>query len=119
MMLLAQIPTPPSGAIENWLISAAALASMALLFKKLFFRKTPLERQFAEKGEFFLAQEKIERELTVLRDKIDDRFLILGEKIEQMKWEILTAGEKRGSSIHRRLNELESGLARVDERSKS
>ena len=53
-----------------------------------------------------------------LRDKIDARFVSLGEKIEEMKGELLTAGERRARSLHRRINELEAGLARVDERTK-
>jgi hypothetical protein len=109
--ILSQIPSPPAGAIENWLLPAAAVASMLLLFKKLFMRKTPSDSEFVTKAEFRI-------ELNGLRDKIDARFLNLGEKIEEMKGELLSAGERRGSSIHRRINELEAGLARVDERTK-
>ena len=46
-------------------------------------------------------------ESTRKSDKIDARFLTLTEKIETV-----------GASIHTRLNQLEAGLARVDERTK-
>jgi len=104
--------------MESWLISAAAVVSMAALAKKLFVRKPPIEAEFVTKAEFRMLREDVERELNSLRDKIDARFVSLGEKIEEMKAELLAAGERRSSSIHRRLNELEAGLARVDERTK-
>jgi hypothetical protein len=116
--MFSQIPNPPNGAIESWLITAAAVASLVLLGKKLFIRKPPIEAEFVSKAEFRTFRESVERDLNGLRDKIDARFLTLAEKIEGMKMELLVAGERRGSSIHRRINELESGLARVDERTK-
>jgi hypothetical protein len=116
--MFSQIPLPPSGAIESWLVSAAAVVAMIALGKKLFLRKPPIEAEFVSKAEFRIFRENVARELNGLRDKIDARFLSLGEKMEEMKSELLTAGERRGSSIHRRINELESGLARVDERTR-
>src|SRR5438477_398870 len=97
--MFAQLPAPPSGAIENWLVSAAAVASVAVLAKNLFARK-PAEPEFVTKTEFHHA-------LDGLRDKIDARSLTLGEKIDLMS-----------GSIHHRLTQLESSLARVDERTK-
>ena len=94
-----QIPTPAPGSIENWLLPAAAVASMALLFKKLFPRKRS-EEEFATKTE-------LHRELGTVRDKIDARFLSLSEKIETL-----------GSTIHEKLAQIESAVARVDERTK-
>ena len=92
------------------------MVSMALLAKKLLVRKPPIEAEFTSKAEFRIFQERVEQDLIGLRDKIDARFLGLGEKIEQMKGELLSAGERRGDSLHQRINELEAGLARVDER---
>src|SRR5213592_3604451 len=117
--MLMQIPTPPAGSIESWLISAAAVVAMIALGKKLFVRKPPIEAEFVSKAEFRLFRESVERDLNGLRDKIDARFLILTEKLDEIKSELLIAGERRGSSIHRRINELEAGLARVDERTRS
>src|SRR5260370_17694964 len=98
-MLFAQLPAHVPGAIENWVVGAAGVGSLALLAKKLLSRKAP-ECDFVTKTEFH-------HEITAVRDKIDARFLALTEKIEHL-----------GVSIHGRLNQLESGLARADERTK-
>ena len=98
--MIAQIPVPPSGAIETWLLSAAAVASMAVLAKKLFFTKPPIEHGFVTKTEFH-------HELGTLRDKIDARFLTLLEKLNEAKGELLL-----------RLNDLDASVARLDERTK-
>src|SRR5205814_6675558 len=100
MSLLSQIPAPASGSIENWLLSAAAIASMAVLAKKLFLRK-PAETEFVTKTEFL-------QEVSTLRDKIDARFLTLLEKLNEAKGELL-----------HRLNDLDASVARLDERTKN
>jgi len=114
--MFSQIPTPTPGSLESWLISAAAAVSLALLAKKLFIRKPPIEAEFVTKAEFRAFRENVQRELDGLRDKIDARFTRLGEQIDELKTELLTAGERRAGGLHRRLSELEAGLARVDER---
>src|SRR5438128_1793515 len=116
--MFSQLPTPAPGSIEAWLISAAAVIAMLALGKKLFVRKPPIEAEFVSKAEFRMFRESVEREMNGLREKIDARFLNLGEKMEEMKSELLTAGERRGGSLHRRINDLEAGLARVDERTR-
>ena len=73
--MFSQIPLPPAGAIESWLISAAAVVAMIALGKKLFVRKPPIEAEFVSKAEFRMFRENVERELNGLRDKIDARFL--------------------------------------------
>src|SRR2546428_6847075 len=102
MILLSKIPAPPSGAIESWLLSAAAIASMAVLARKLFVRKGPPQPELVTKSEFH-------HEIIALRDKIDARFLSLAEKMEEIKGELLAAGERRDSSTHARLDEVEAG----------
>jgi hypothetical protein len=99
MMFLSQIPTPAPGEIEHWLIPAAALLSLMALWKKVF----PPRRS----DESFATKAELNHEVATVRDKIDARFLTLTEKIEIV-----------GASIHTRINQLESGLARVDERTK-
>ena len=73
--MFSQLPTPPPGAIESWLISALAVVSMVVLAKKLFVRKPPIEAEFVSKTEFRMFRESVERE-RVLRGKGDvrDRF---------------------------------------------
>src|SRR5213593_2824813 len=96
LIFFAQIAAPPT----------AAIASMALLVKKLFFRG-PAE---------FVTHTDLHREMTSLRDKIDARFFVLGEKLDALKADLLTVAERRSDSIHHRLNQLEANLAPVDER---
>src|SRR6059036_2711399 len=110
MPLLSQLPVAPSGAIETWLICAAAVASMTVLFKKLFIRRPPGSAEF-------VTHTDLHREMTSLRDKIDARFFVLAQKIDEFKADLLTAGERRSDSIHRRLNQMETNLAR-EERTK-
>ena len=117
-LFLSQIPSATPGSIEAWLIAAAAVGSLAVLGKQLFVRKPSIDAEFVTKAEFRAFREGVERDLNGLRDKIDARFLTLVEKIDAVKAELLVAGERRGSSIHRRMNELEAGLARLDERTK-
>jgi hypothetical protein len=117
-MFFSQIPTPPPGSIESWLIAAAGVGSLALMGKQLFVRKPSIDAEFVTKTEFRAFREGVERDLNSLRDKLDARFLTLAEKIDTLKTELLVAVERRGSSIHQRMNELEAGLARLDERTK-
>lgn len=118
MSMLSQIPTLPSGALETWLLAAFAAGSMALVFRKLLPRKPGAETDFVPRAEFRQAQERTQRDIEALRDRLDARFLALSEKLDALKTELLEAGERRGSSLHQRLAELEAGLARVDERTK-
>lgn len=111
MYLITQIPTPPPGSIESVALALAAIASLIVLGRKLVQRTPPGETVFVTKSEFHT-------QLDGLRDKIDARFLNMMEKIDTLKTELLNAVQDRGDSLHRRVNELESGLARVDERTK-
>ena len=97
--MFLQLPAPAPGQLENWLIPAAAVASMALLFRKLFPRKRTEEA--------FVTRSELHHELNAIRDKIDARFLTLSEKIEHL-----------GTTIHEKLTQLESAFARIDERTK-
>ncbi len=97
--MFLQLPTPPPGPLENWLIPAAAVLALVALGKKVFPRKRA--------DDVFVTKAELHHELNTIRDKIDARFLSLSEKIEHL-----------GASIHEKLNALESSLARVDERTK-
>jgi hypothetical protein len=97
--LLSQLPIPAPGQLETWLIPAVAILSIAALVKKVFPRKRDEDA--------FVTRAELHHELNTVRDKIDSRFLTLSEKIETV-----------GLSIHTRLNQLDAGLARVDERTK-
>ena len=94
--LLLQIPVPPTGAIENLLVTLAAIASMVVLGRKLLPRKT---QELPPHAEIAILAEKV----AALTAKVDS----LGARLDHL-----------GDSIHNHLNQLEAGLARVDERTR-
>jgi len=98
-MFLSQIPIPAPGALENWLLPAVAVLSIAALIKKVFPRKRDEDA--------FVTRAELHHELNTVRDKIDARFLTLSEKLDHL-----------GTTIHEKLTSVESALARVDERTK-
>src|SRR5260221_646476 len=97
--MLSQLSAPAPGQLENWLLPAVAVLSIAALVKKVFPRKRADDE--------FVTKTELHHELNTVRDKIDARFLTLSEKIEHL-----------GTSIHEKLTHVESALARVDERTK-
>lgn len=107
---LANLPSPPAGAIENVALALAGIASMVVLGRQLFPRRTPPET--------LVSRAEFHADLTALRDRIDARFLSVVEKMDLVKADLISAAEQRSGALHKRINELESGLARVDERTK-
>ncbi len=93
--MLMQLPNIQPGQLENWLLPAVAVLSIAALIKKVFPRK--------RSDDELVSKTELHHELNTVRDKIDARFLTLSEKIEHL-----------GSSIHEKLTSVESSLARVD-----
>ena len=109
--MLLQLSSPAPGAVENWLLCFAVVATLFLLFKKLFLQKRGIPQlpptQSSNTYHPFVTKTELHHELSVAHDKLDARFLALTEKIDAL-----------GTSLHSRLNQLEAGLARVDERTK-
>lgn len=116
--LLAQMPQLPAGALETWLLAAMAAATMVGLGIRLFVRKPPLEAEFVSKAEFGAFRASVEKDLGSLRDRIDSRHLGTLEALDRLHADLLSDAERRVASIHGRLNEVQSGLARVDERTR-
>ncbi len=101
-VFIAQLAAPPAGAIENVALALAAIAALVLLGRKLFPRGINTG-DFVSKPEFRDLSDKVDG----LRDKIDGRLVALADRVDRV-----------GDSLHRRLNDLEAGLARVDERTR-
>ena len=118
MTMISQLPNLMPGELERWILSAAALGGVVLLGVKLFVRRPPLEAEFVTKEEFRQWRASVEGTLGGLRDRIDSRHMGVIEQLEQLKASLLSDGERRAASLHRRLNDMEAGLARVDERTK-
>jgi hypothetical protein len=118
-VLLGQLPTLAPGELERWIISAAAVGGVVLVGMKLFGRRVGMEAEFVTKEEFRQFRMAVEHDLGGLRDRIDSRHLGVIETIEKLKQSLLEDGERRAGALHKRLSELEAGLARVDERTKA
>jgi hypothetical protein len=118
--LFAQLPALPSGALETWVLCALALLPAFALARKFFNRKSgdPQPPGHVTHVELNAVSKDLRRELDRLRDRIDARFLGVSEKVEQLRTELLAAEERRAEALHDRLNDLEAGLARLDERTR-
>ena len=112
--MLSQIPAAPSGAIETWLLSFAAIASIAVLAKKLFHAssRTGGEGDYVTKTDFY-------HEMTAFCDKIDAGTLATLQRIEHAKNQLIASAEHRTELLSARLNIIESAVARLDERTKN
>ncbi len=115
---LAQLPSLAPGELETWLLCAIAVLGAIALAVRIFVRHPSLEAEFVTKEEFGSFRASVEQDLASLRERIDSRHVALITSLEQLKGTILADGERRSSALHIRLTELESGLARVDERTR-
>jgi hypothetical protein len=81
-------------------IATALIAGAVAITKKMLPRKDSPRPELITRLEFHQAMD-------ILRDKLDARLLAISEKIEAL-----------AISVHTRLTELESTVARLDERTK-
>ncbi len=114
----AQIPAPPAGALESWLLSAAVVLSLLALGRKALSRPGPEAGAWNGPEEFRALRAAVESELGELRERLDARLLPLAEQLRKTKDELLEAGERRRAAVDLRLGALEAGLARLDERTR-
>src|SRR4051812_22126256 len=91
---------------EKWTAIAGIAGVVAVAAKKLLGSKHP-KPEYISRAEFH-------RELSAMRDRIGAGYLAVAEKLDQNHKELLTALDHQIN----RINELETGLARVDERTK-
>jgi hypothetical protein len=95
------IPTPSAEYLDHVLAAGSAFISIIALFRRAALKQlTARDSHFATKSELHESGE-------THRNHFDSRLLSLTEKIDHL-----------GTGLHARLNQLESGLARVDERTK-
>lgn len=105
-MFLADIPTPPPGSIEGWLLSFAAVVAIANqgvgLFKRFSPQAITMEDQFTTRASFHKHAELNRAE----HSKIESRVAVLERKLESDKDDIIASGEIRAEKIHSRINTL-------------
>ena len=91
-------------------ILTATIAGVVAIAKKLLPAKKP-KPEYISRAEFHV-------ELERTRDRIGASYLALADKIEQQHNQVLTKLDSQGANFERRLDQLESNLARVDERTR-
>src|ERR1022692_5258793 len=104
--LNSQIPSPRPLTGEA-VAAAVGIMGSALLVAKRFFAAKPAKPEPMSRADFY-------SELVVLKDHIHAGHLAILEKLDANHRGLLAALERQAS----RINALESGLARVDERTR-
>jgi len=102
--LNAQIPAAHSLTGEG---TAVGLFAAAFLLARKLFSPKPAKPELMSRADFYA-------ELVALKDQIHAGHLAILEKLDANHRELLAALERQGS----RINTLEAGLARVDERTR-
>ena len=104
--LNSQMGSPRAISGEGWATIAGVIGSALLLAKKLVGSK-PAKVEPVSRAEFYA-------EMMATRERINATHLAIWEKLDANHRELLTGLERQGS----RINGLETGLARVDERTR-
>jgi hypothetical protein len=105
--LQSQISAPRSISGESWAAIAGAIGSAFLLAKKLLGPKASKPEPMS-RADFYA-------EMLASRDRMHADHLALLEKLDTNHRELLAALERQAA----RINALEAGLARVDERTRT
>ena len=104
--LQSQIPAARTISGEGWAAIGGAIGSALLVAKKLLSPKAA-KPDLLSRAEFYA-------ELLALKDQMHANHLALLEKLDANHRELLAALERQAT----RINALEAGLARVDERTR-
>jgi hypothetical protein len=111
------IPAARTITAEGWAAIAGAAGSAFLLAKKLLSPKGAKSEHISRAefcAELMALKDNLHREHLVLVEKLDAVHLALLDKLDLNHRELLAGLERQGS----RINTLEAGLARVDERTR-
>ena len=105
--LQSDIPSPRAISGEGWAAIAGAIGSAFLLAKRLLSPKPAHKPEWVTRADFYA-------EMLVTRERITATHLAILEKLDANHRELLAALDRQTP----RINVLESGLARVDERTR-
>jgi hypothetical protein len=103
--LQSQIPSPRAISGEGWAAIIGAIGSAFLLAKKLLSPKAASKPELVSRADFYA-------EMLATRERLHANHLAILEKLDANHRELLGALERQAT----RINALEAGLARVDER---
>src|ERR1039457_2613481 len=103
----SQIPSPRPLTGAGWAAIAGAIGSASLLAKKLVSPKPASKAEPASRADVYA-------EMLATRERINATHLAILEKLDANHRELLAALDRQAT----RINALEAGLARVDERTR-
>ncbi len=101
--------TPPNSQTETWATLTAATAAAIAVLKKLLGRRQSPKPEYITRAEFH-------HQLDAMRDRIGAGYLALADKLDANHRELLSALTAQGDAFEHRIDQLETNLARVDER---
>jgi len=105
--LPSPIASPRGITGEGWAAIAGAIGSAFLLVKKLVSPRPASKPEAVSRADFYA-------EMLAIRERINTTHLAILEKLDANHREVLAALERQGT----RINTLETGFARVDERTR-
>src|SRR3954470_24261955 len=107
-MFFAQTPSP-SGSTQTWAahITTVVGAVAAVLARKRFSRSKTTSAQATSKGHDYISRTEFHQALDSMRDRLHANHR-----------EVMSAIAGQGSAIEKRLDALESAVARLDERTR-
>src|SRR5437899_459933 len=107
-MLFSQITTAATATTG---IVVALITGAAAVAKKYIGRNKPPTPDHITRAEFHAGLEKV-------RDRIGASYLAMADKLDANHKEIMLALDRQGAAFERRLDQLETNFARVDERTR-
>ncbi len=113
--MFSQIPTPRPASPEAWAAITTAAGAVAVVIKKLMARAKKPTPEYITRAEFHHRLDTLHSSLSTLHLNS----LALADKLDTSHRDTLAALERQSATFERRIDQLETSLARVDERTKS
>ena len=110
-------PSVPSSSQPAWAALATAIAgAFAVVAKKRFTRRSgsPIDPRPSS----LVTKSELQTGLDAMRDRVTAGYMAMAEKFDFHQKEILAAIGTQGTAIEKRLDALESAVARLDERTR-
>jgi hypothetical protein len=103
------MPSNPNTTTTTAAIFTAVIAALVALAKKFLPRKQSPKPEYITRAEFHAGIEST-------RDRIGASYLALADRIDQHHTSLLTTLDRQGANFERRLDALDTAVARLDER---
>jgi hypothetical protein len=116
--MFSEITSTTSGSTQTWtaIITTIVGAIGAVLAKKRFSGRA--KSSSSSSSVRHITSADLQTGLDQMRDRVAAGYLALGQKMDSSQKEILSAIADHSSTVEKRLDALESAVARLDERTK-